>query len=110
MTPCVECARVMAEGQFCCRLYGRYHLCSQACVESFRANFKGRDFVAAQDQALTSVSEVLDGRPRNFILLYADNENTIGTCMMAAPEFVTACIPVLMEAMTMEGDIEPPID
>lgn len=106
--PCAECAKMMKAGQFCCRLHGRYYLCSQSCVEGFRANFVGRDFVAAQDQAITSVTDVIAGRPRNFILLYAEDDFSIGTCMMAAPEFVMACVPILMQATTMEGDIEPP--
>lgn len=106
--PCAECAKMMKAGQFCCRLHGHYYLCSQACVESFRENFVGRDFVAAQDQAITTVMDVLTGRPRNFIFLYAESDTAIVNCMMAAPEFVMACIPILMQATTMEGDIEPP--
>jgi hypothetical protein len=98
----------MVAGQFCCRLHGSYYLCSQNCVEAFRASYVGRDFVAAQDQAISNVTGVLTGRPRNFIFLYAEDDSSIGTCLMAHPEFVAACIPILMEAMSFEGDIEPP--
>lgn len=109
-TPCAECAKVMRKGQFCCRLHTRHYLCSQACVESFRENYVGRDFVAAHDQAISNVTDILNERPRNFIFLYARNEYEIGTCLMAAPEFLSACIPILIEATTFEGDIAPPPD
>lgn len=107
-TPCADCAKVIRKGQFCVLLHERFYLCSQDCVESFRDSFVGRDFVAAHDQAISSATEIITGSPHNFILLYSEDEYSINSCVMADPSFVLACVPILAQMSTFEGDVEPP--
>ena len=106
---CAECADTMKAGQFAL-LYRGFYLCSQACAESFRENYVGRDYVAAHDQSIETAKEALMSRPRDFIFLYSNDEHEISSCIMARPEFVVACIPMLAEMSMMEGDIQPPPD
>lgn len=106
---CAECGTGMKEGQFCLRMYGEHLLCSESCAESFRENWVGRDFVAAHDQASQKVREELDRKPANFIFLYSDDDDfAVHSCIMALPQFVHACIPLLAEVGRFDGDVEPP--
>jgi hypothetical protein len=107
---CAECGTPLKEGQFCCLLFHEHYLCSESCTESFRANWVGRDFIAAHDQASEKVRDALAEKPSNFIFLYSSSDYEIHTCIMALPQFVQACVPLLVQFGFTEGDVQPPPD
>jgi hypothetical protein len=104
---CVTCGLPIPKGRFCAQ-YGEEFFCGPECVDTYMENRVGRDFIAAQDQALASAIDVLNERPRNFVLLYSLDGDSIITSMLAVPDFVAGCIPVLIQASTFPGDVKPP--
>jgi len=69
----------------------------------------GKDFTAAQDQALATVAEALMERPANFVFCYESGDGeAIQTVILAHSSFVAACVPILMQTSTEQGEIEPP--
>jgi hypothetical protein len=107
---CENCEKTIPLGAFV-STWDEAVLCSQPCLETFVAERVGLDFIAAQDQAVATVTEVMKHRPRNFVLFYEseqDGEYAISTVVMAHPQFAAACLPILLETTQMQGTIEPP--
>ena len=104
---CSECLSWIRAGKFCVN-WDDVYLCSQRCVDDYVEKNVGKDFIAAQDQALAKVAEIMDNRPRNFILIYEETEEEIGTVVMAHPQFALAALPILMEVSQEQGTVEPP--
>jgi len=104
---CTTCHREIPAGRFCAE-YGEEHFCGPDCVDSHMEKQVGRDFIAAQDQAIAAAHEVLDFAPKNFVLLYSLDGESIVTNMLAIPDFVAACVPVLIRATQLDGNVEPP--
>ena len=101
---------------FCCNEFGpgvialrwnETEFCTHECLESYVEQTPGRDFVAAQDQALAEAGRVLSERPDSFVLLY-HNEAGVGSAVLAPPEFMIACLPHLASLALENGNVAPP--
>lgn len=101
---------------FCCNEFGpgvlalrwnEMEFCTHECLENYVEQTPGRDFVAAQDQALAEAARVLGDRPDSFILLYY-NEDGIGSAVFAPPELIISCLPHLAQLALENGSVAPP--
>jgi hypothetical protein len=106
--PCAYCCCDFGPDVLALRFAGEV-FCTHNCLEQFAESIPGRDFVAAQDQALAEAKAILNRRPENFVLLYDSEESTtIGSIVMAQPQFVFTCIPAVAQLAFAENDVQPP--
>jgi hypothetical protein len=108
-TVCGWCCNDFGPGMLALRWHG-IEFCTHDCLESYaELNTHGRDFIAAQDQALAEAEAALATRPNEFVLLYnAPEEEQIKSVLLAPPEFLAACVHALVLMVGLEGEVEPP--
>ena len=71
-----------------------------------------RDFIAAQDQMIASVNEVVDSHPKQLIVAWDKGEGIeerMGMLIFATPDFVAAVIQELSAQLFFrEPTVDPP--
>jgi hypothetical protein len=106
--PCGYCCHEFGPNALALRWHG-VEFCTHDCLESYAEGIPGRDFIAAQDQALAEVLRVAKERPDTFVMLYHDtSEHAIASVVLASPEFIAACLPALAQLALEDGNVAPP--
>ena len=103
---CTFCCNTFGPGVLALRWNG-VEFCTHECLESYAETTPGRDFIAAQDQALAEAARVLGGQLDSFVLLY-HNEDGVGSVVFAPSEFMVGCLPHLAQLALENGNVSPP--